>query len=277
MTVQEALVGQIQISKVTLNGFKGIFDYNSGTMKNTQIQVVLKPSIDWWYGVCVDYLIDTYCVSDSGNEPLGSIDTGWSNLGDVSINGGKLSLDIAQTAFGPFVMTPSIGGENQGMTASSVQTAEVNMEDTRMSTGLPSVLGLDLPVPNPLGPQSVNVKRTQVARFQTEGIKVPPIAFKDIQAQDVKIDKAVSAGFEVSSTFTKSTDWADLGYVGFRLRVDITSRIKASNITMNGLSGDVQVQSALASGFDMSLTLNKVELKGLRINDFQIPTILVEV
>ncbi|MBI2126748.1 MAG: hypothetical protein HYU02_05485 [Thaumarchaeota archaeon] len=280
VSIQRAVVGQIRIDQVTLNGFKGNFNYNSGMMSNTQIKIVIKPYLDYWWGVCIGlpWPFDDVCVGDDGSVSFGTIDMGWSNLGNVSIAGGQLLLDVAQTTFGPFNMTPlPLGGKDQPITAASVQTNDIRMEDTSMSTGLPSVLGLDLPVPNPMGPQSVNIKKTTIAQLLTEGMRIPPMGFTGIDAKNVKMDKAESGGFQAQGTFTKSTSWLNLTFVGFRLRFEITSILKASKITMNGLSGNVQVQSALTSAFNMSLNLSGIEINGLKINKFQVPAIVLEV
>ncbi|HEY4699921.1 MAG TPA: hypothetical protein VIH27_06085 [Nitrososphaerales archaeon] len=278
VTIQETLVGPINMSQVILNGFKGDFKYSSGTMKNTEIKIVIKPYIDYWWGVCIDFYFDSYCVGDSGTVSLGTIDTGWSSLGNVLIDGGQLLLDVAKTSFGPFKMTPlPIGGKEGGIAVSSIQTDNITMKDTSMSTGLQSVLGIDLPIPNPMGPQSTQIKDTVMERFQSQGIRIPPMTFRDIQSQNIKMDKSRTGGFNATGSFTKSTSWVDLTFIGFRLRFDISSTLKASELIMNDLSGDVKINSATTSGFSMTMDMRGIDIKDLKINNFQIPTIVLEV
>ncbi len=266
------------MNQITLNGFKGVFNYGSGVMKNAQMEIIIKPYIDYWWGVCIDLWVDEYCVGGSGSVELGTINTGWSNLGNVAIKAGSLSLDVAQTTFGPFKVTPlPIGGKEQMLTVSSIKANEITMKNTSMSTGLPAVLGIDLPVPNPMGPQSIDIENMQMRQFTTEGIRVPPITFKDVEASNIKMDSVESGGFEANGSFSKSTGWANLVFVGFRLRVEVESKLKASNLTMKNLSGKVDVDNVVSSGFTMSMSLNGINVAGLRINDFEIPTIQLEV
>lgn len=277
-TIQQAVIGQIVVNQIQLNGFKGVFNYSSGIMEDTQMELIIKPYIDYWWGVCIDLLVDDYCVGDSGSVGLGTIDTGWSNLGDVAIKAGALSLDVAQTTFGPFKLTPlPIGGKEQMLTVSSIKANGISMKNTSMSTGLPSVLGMSLPIPNPMGPQSLDVESMSMKQFAADGIRVPPMTFRDVEASNIKMDSVKSGGFEATGVFSKSTGWADFVFVGFRLRVDITSKLRASKLTMNNLSGKVDVNSVQSSGFTMAMNLNGINLAGLKINDFEIPTIELEV
>jgi hypothetical protein len=277
-TIQQALIGPIVVNQIQLNGFKGLFNYGSGLMENTQMDLIIKPYIDYWWGVCIDLWVDDYCVGDSGSVSLGTIDTGWSSLGDVAIKAGALSLDIDQTTFGPFKLTPlPIGGKEQMLTVSSIKANEIFMKNTSMSTGLPSVLGLDIPLPNPMGPQTVNVERVNMNQFATDGIRVPPMSFRDVEASNIQMDSVKSGSFEATGSFSKSTGWVNFVFVGFRLRVDIVSKLKASKLTMKNLSGKVNVNNVGSSGFTMSMNLRGINVAGLKINNFEIPTIDLEV
>ncbi len=277
-TIQQAYIGPIVVNQIKLNGFKGLFNYGSGVMKDTQMDIVIKPYIDYWWGICIDFGFDEYCYGDSGSVGLGTIDTGWSSLGDVAIKAGALSLDVAQTTFGPFKVTPlPVGGKEQMLTVSSIKATGISMNNTSMPTGLPAVLGMDIPVPNPMGPKSIDIESMQMRQFTTEGIRVPPMTFKDVEASNIKMDSAESGGFEATGSFTKSTGWANFTFVGFRLRVEVTSKLKASKLTMKNLSGNVDVDTVESSGFTMSMNLSGINVAGLRINDFEIPTIELEV
>ncbi|MCL4436978.1 MAG: hypothetical protein M1503_06890 [Thaumarchaeota archaeon] len=279
-TIQQALVGPIVVNQIKLNNFKGSFNYVSGTMKNTQLKVDVGFYISYWVGICIDLGFDTYCLSKEGTEVgIGSVSSGWFGVGDLSIDPGTLSLDIAQTTFGPFAISSlSIGGkEQQPLTVSSMKANGISMKNTSMHTGLPSVLGLDLPVPNPMGPQSVNTETVNMRQFVTEGIRVPPMEFIDVQASNIKMDSVESAGFEAGGGKKIYSNWANFGIAKFQLIVQVNSHIKCSKLKMQDLSGNVHVGSVQSSGFTMSMSLNGINISGLKINGFEVPTIELEV
>jgi len=71
-TIQQAYIGPIVVNQIKLNGFKGLFNYGSGVMKDTQMDIVIKPYIDYWWGICIDFGFDEYCYGDSGSVGLGN-------------------------------------------------------------------------------------------------------------------------------------------------------------------------------------------------------------
>lgn len=273
LSIREVQVGQVSIDKVTMKNFSGKFDYNSGTMENTEVRVVLQLHLDYWWGVCIDIGFGNWCTGDNGSVGLGTIDTKWTSLGDVAIAGGQLALDVNQTSFGPFSISPQ---PLYGTRVASVQADNIAMKNTRLTTSMPAVLGLKIPIPNPMGASSIDADDVAIGNFSTRGIMIPPLSFRDMHASNVSMDTAESDGFEADASFSEATNWVNLEFVGFRLRTDITTSLKASKIKMNGLKGDVSVGSADTSGFTMAMTLEGVDVAGLQINQVKAPTLDLE-
>jgi hypothetical protein len=276
--VNEIIVGPITIEKVTIEGFGGNFAYKSGLMKNTQMRLVVEPILDWWVGICIDYFFGSFCVGTNGSWGFGSIDTGWVDLGDVSIAAGSMEFDINRTTFGPFTMTPKpvkpvqIGNED----IRAMNVSRINMKDTEIPTGKPS-LGLNLPLPNMIGPTNANVQETTMDDMSTSGILMPNgMAFANITAKNVSMDEARSGNLNVSSSFSKATGWVDLGILGFRLRFNVTSTLRADNLIFQGLSGKWECNSAEVSGFKMDMDMKGITINNLKLNDYSIPVIEVK-
>jgi hypothetical protein len=269
-TIQQVVVRPVTINSVTMKNFIGNFNYDSGTMVDAEIKIVLKLHLDYWWGVCIDVFFDTYCVGDNGSVNLGTIDTGWNSLGNLAVAGGKLALNVNQTTFGPFKMSPQ---PTKPVSVESIRAEEISMTNTAISTGAPALLGVSIPVPNVLGNPSIDTDDMEISQFSTDSIRMPPMSFEQIQAANIRMDSAESDGFQAGGSFTEATDWLNLAFVGFRLRVDITSTLKASKLVMNGLTGDVSVKSTDLSNFEMSMTLDGVDVQGLQINNINAPTV----
>ena len=278
ISIEEVVVGPIEIENISFTNFSGDFRYQSGVMKNSKIRLKISPYIEWRVRVCIGFGRWETCYGGSGTTYLGTIKTDWSSLGDVNIASGKMKLDIKKASFGPLRMSPSpIKGNGGNLGVHSIDVDNIEMIQTEVPTGMPPMLGLEAEVPNMVGPIDATVQETRMEKFKSKGFFSPGMGFRNIKALNVKIDQARSGQLDVNTSLTRTTKWVNLAYVGFRLRVTIETWMKADNLIFKTLTGDVMTDLAKVSGFTMNLDIKGITLCNLKLGDYSIPTIKFEV
>jgi len=280
ISIEEIAVGPIEISRLSLTNFKGAFNYQSGVMKNLQLNLKISPYVDWWIKVSVDLgwpfgTVDI--IDESGHVNLPSIDTGWSGLGDMNIDPGNMNMSIKEATFGPFKLNPApIKGD---ISVRSINVNRINMINTKLPmTGIPAIPGLNLQMPNPMKPMNPSIQETQMQSFQSTGITLPSMTFSDIQALNVQMDQAQS-GKLYAKTQSGNIPLGGVslaGFAGVTLGVKIQTQMQADNLTFNDLNGNVTTDSAVASGFTMNLDINGIIMCYLKLIGYSMPTIEIE-
>lgn len=278
LSIEDLQVGPISIGKISLSNFTGKFQYKSATMKNLQMRFHITPYIDWRIGIYISmpWPFDDIYIGDSGHYNFDAIDTNWIHLNDVPISSGNLDLSIKDTSFGPFTIgTTAIKGE---VNVESINVDDIKMAQTKVPTGLPSLMGADIEVPNPVGATNISVLETDMAKFSSRGIIVPNLTFSSIQALNVNIAEAQSGQINVTTKeFNYTAGTANLlGIASITLGFKIWTEMSAANILFDGLSGDVATDSASSSGFTMNVDMNGLVLCRLKLNGFSVPSIKYE-
>lgn len=278
ISIQNLVVGPIEINKVTLTNFNGNFKYQSGKMKNLRLRMKIYPYADWWIKVSVDlgdFFGEITIVDEKGHVDLGSIDTGWSNLGDMDISAGDMNLLVKEASFGPFKLTPSA---IEGTKIRAVDVNSIQMVNTKVPTGLPSMFGADIEMPNMMKPVNASVQETKMATFSSTGIALPGMSFSNIQALNVKMDEAQS-GKLYAKTKSNPINLGGvdlLGFAGVTIGVVIETEMSADSLNFNDLSGNVTTDNAFTSGFTMNMDMRGIIMCYLKLMGYSIPTIAIE-
>jgi hypothetical protein len=227
--------------------------------------------------VAVDlgWLGEITIVNESGHIDLGSFDTGWKNLGDMTIDGGKMNILVDDASFGPFTFTPS---QTENINIQGVDVTRIQMVNTKVPDCLPSALGADVEMPNMMKPMDVTVQETRMAAFPTTGIMLPEMSFNDIQALNVKIGNAQSGKISAQTTSgnIRVGGVSLAGFAGVTFGVKVHTEMSADNIIFNGLDGRVNTQNARASRFTMNMDMKGIVMCNLKLDNYKIPTIGIE-
>jgi len=286
----------VTINSITLNNFKGNFKYKSAWLLDAQINIVMQISLDysWVFTIDIGHGLGKIGIKGSANSTFPAINTGWTKLGNVTIRGGNLTLDAAQATLGPLAMLVQQAGP---ISTASLATGAISVEDAVISTAIPALSG-SFPIQNLLGDASATVDDIEVSNVATNSITVPPMTFNLIGAPKLAVQSAQTGGFIATASFSKLPSLLAVPGFQFALKVDVTSILKASSLVMgdlpppttlvhgpivpfptgvipppSGLTGTITVDSANASAFDVSMTLDGIELNGLQVNGIAIPQI----
>jgi hypothetical protein len=277
VSIENLAVGPVVIKKLTLSNFEGRFKYDSGIMKNFRLKMIIYPYADWWIYVGVDLgwpIGDITIVDESGHIDLPSFTTD-QPLGDMTIDPGEMNILVDDATFGPFSFMPSPVEETN---IRGVDVKRIQMVNTKVPDVLPSMLGADVEMPNPMKPVDVNVQETRMRMFSTAGIFLPDMSFRDIQALNVKIGDARSGKISAQTTSGNISvgGFSLAGFAGVNFGVKVHTEMTADNIIFNGLDGKVTTKEASTSSFTMNMDMSGIVMCNLKLDKYKIPTIGME-
>lgn len=270
-------ISPVEIEEVVLSNFNSDFAYPEGALKDTRMRFEVKVALNWRIGLDVKFFDETIdSIKHEGSLNLFEFDTDFLPVDLARIDPGRMKISIPKLKMGKFKQDflKTEEDKQSGIVATRMDIEEVRMDEAVMTTASPALFGGTIPIKNPFGPQNMSISNTQMKNFSAVEIKMPPFYLTNLQMQEIEVDKVVSDNFIIKShTKRESAEHKLLDLVYLKSTIDITATVKADKVELSNLKGDIKADRTSMRGMTLDFKLKDIQIKDLKINEFDLPDI----
>lgn len=267
-------ISPIEIDEVALTNFKSNFGYASGILRNTKMRFEITVIVHWSFRLKIKaFGVTVFDWDISGSFTILSYNSGFINLGNVSISPGNMNIAIPQLKLkfksDPLKVSPS--STDPPITATEMNMKKVEIEETVIPTGMNALFGGGvIPIQNPLEPQDASLCDINMDEFTTLGIKLPPFELKNLVMSDMHINNVVSDDFSTTGSVQRNSNL--VGFAGnivhLWVSVDVKTTMKTDNVEFYNLDGKITADKTQMSGMNMNLKIKDITIKNMEIENF---------
>ncbi|MDA4133168.1 MAG: hypothetical protein OK454_08615, partial [Thaumarchaeota archaeon] len=268
------------------------FTYGSAKAKNVDIEMTITVTStfsgevitpDWLPNVNVSGTIDFDPFTQSNS------------LGDIDMDGGSFTMKANAMSFGPFSMKPDPIGNGAKTTVAEMNAKDIEMHGTiiPLQNPLGITFGDSFPVPNPMGPMNIKVKKVCMDELDSTKVTTPPATVRNVVAQKINIPTVTTEPLEVDSNtpigpISMTKDLWDNGAhptgdaTNQKITTTVTLNVSGVKLKIKGglefsdVEGSVAVSSASSTPFDLNLAFKGLKIVDLKMKSLTLPELEVE-
>jgi hypothetical protein len=270
-------VSSVEIDEISFSNFCSDFDYLGGNLKNVTVRFECKAVLNWKINYNVKFLEKTIeAVDEGGSVDLFNFDTGFINADTSKVDPGKMRIILPKLNMKYFKqdLLRTDTSSSLKITSDKMELNDIAMDETVVTNSSPALFGGTIPIKNPFGPQNISISNTKMNDFSVFEIKIPPFDLTNLDMQGIEVQNVVSDNLEVKGhAVRESSTHHLLNLVSLWSTLNITVTMKADKVEYTNLKGNIRADKAIMKGMTMDLNLKNIQIKDLKINQFDIPDI----
>lgn len=271
LTVDSFTMSPIEVDNITLQGFRSNLHYNNSRLVNASIRFLAEIDLNWYYGFCIDYIIDEECVGDSGSTRLVDYTSPWLQFGNLGLNPGNLNIGMPFLSFklqgnsikiSPSTTEPKISSQD-------LDVNQIKVDEIVLPGSLPAIFGGGgIPITNPLEPQDISVANTSIKELESANVRLPPFSLENLQITNMNLNNLEAGGFQAGG-YVESTAGIDAGYFGVGISVKVTTELRADKLLIDNASGTMSANQADFSNMNLSISLKDIQIQNLKFSQYR--------
>lgn len=275
LNIDSMEISPVEIEEVSFSNFTSIFDYSGGTLKNTNVRFEVKVILNWQIKYDVKFLAHTIdSVDEGGSLDLFNFDTGFVDVDMTRMDPGKMKIVLPNLKMKQYRQDVLRTDSSSKISTDKMELNKIEMDETVITNSSPALFGGTIPIKNPFGAQNMSISNTKMDDFSAIEIKIPQFYMTNLNMQGIEVENVVSDNFEVKAhSSMESSTYRLLNLVSLWSTINIAVTMKADKVEYSNLKGNIRADKTLMKGMTMDLKLKNIQIKDLKLDEFDIPDI----